>query len=87
MSQANTAPHAAQHQARLPEPEEVHDDHGNSVAAWTGVTIMILGSILWTLGIVISQDIIMWIGVALTVIGALAWPIGVKMGYGGASHQ
>ena len=65
----------------------MHDDHGNSVAAWTGVTIMILGSILWTLGIVISQGVIMWIGVALTVIGALAWPIGVKMGYGGASHQ
>lgn len=87
MNQAHSAPHATQYQARLPEPEEIHEDHGHSTAAWTGVTLMIIGSIVWTLGIVLSRDLITWIGVALTVIGALAWPVLIKMGFGGESHR
>ncbi|WP_462417656.1 HGxxPAAW family protein [Kytococcus sp. Marseille-QA3725] len=82
MTQAHSAPHGTERPVRPPEPEELHDDHGHSVAAWTGTILMILGSILVTAGIVAGQDLLIWIGVIVTVVGALAWPIMAKMGFG-----
>lgn len=87
MDQAQTTSHAAARPERLPEPPEVHEDHGSSVAAWVGVALMILGSIAITVGIVLPSQISLWVGIALAVIGAVAWPLGVRMGYGSKHGQ
>ena len=81
------APHAPQHPTRLPEPPEVHEDHGHSTAAWTGTILMIVGSVVIALGIVLPNDVMTYAGVALTVVGALAWPIMAKMGFGSKHGQ
>ncbi|SNC59369.1 hypothetical protein SAMN05445756_0051 [Kytococcus aerolatus] len=72
---------------RAPEPPEVHEDHGHSTAAWTGVTLMIIGAVVITVGIVLSNDPMTWGGTALAVIGALAWPVMAKMGYGSTHDE
>jgi len=55
--------------------------HGNTPAAWTGTLIMLLGSLLVSLGVVFAQSW-MWIaGAVLCVAGVVAW-IGMnKAGY------
>lgn len=66
-----------QHQAAA-----VHDGHGNSVAAWTAVTMIMLGSLVMSVGVAIPR---LWVGIAggvLVVGGALAGKILSVAGFG-----
>ncbi|OLT18520.1 hypothetical protein BJF80_14670 [Serinicoccus sp. CUA-874] len=47
------------------------DSHGHSVAAWVGVTIMLVGSVVAVWGVVLSPDWLLYVGLALGVVGAL----------------
>lgn len=63
------------------------ESHGNSVAAWTGVGILLLGTLLICLGLIFASQM-MWIpGIVLLVVGALAWIVLEKAGYGEAGHR
>ncbi|MDO5629534.1 MAG: hypothetical protein Q4G43_14565 [Mobilicoccus sp.] len=58
------------------------ESHGHSVAAWTGVGILLLASALICLGIVFGMMLLWLPGVVLLFVGAGAW-IGLeKAGYG-----
>jgi hypothetical protein len=57
--------------------------HGNTPAAWTGVSIVLLGFLLGGIGLVIGSMPLFWVGVACAPIGALAGLVMQKMGLGG----
>ncbi|HET7690369.1 MAG TPA: HGxxPAAW family protein [Nocardioidaceae bacterium] len=56
--------------------------HGNTPAAWTAVTIILLGFVLGGLALVIGNMPLFWIGCALGPIGGLAGLVMSKMGLG-----
>jgi hypothetical protein len=56
--------------------------HGNTAAAWTLVTIILLGFVVGGIGLVISNWLVFWIGVALAPIGIIVGLVMSKMGMG-----
>jgi hypothetical protein len=59
-----------------------HDSHGNSVAAWTAVTIIAVGFLLMTVAVVAGTTVLFGVGVALLPIGAIAGKVLSAMGFG-----
>lgn len=56
--------------------------HGNTPAAWTGVTIMLIGWVVGAVGLVMGEMLLFWIGVILQPIGLIAGYVMAKMGMG-----
>lgn len=56
--------------------------HGHSVAAWTGVTLLIVASVLLSVGIYFGLAWATWVGVAVVVLGIGAWVGLQSAGYG-----
>lgn len=56
--------------------------HGNTPAAWTGVTIILLGFIVGGIGLVISSMVLFWVGAALLPVGVIAGKVMAMMGMG-----
>lgn len=56
--------------------------HGNTPAAWTAVSIVMLGFILGGLGLVINSMPLFWVGVACAPIGGLLGMLMSRLGYG-----
>ena len=48
-----------------------HDSHGQTPAAWTAVTIVMIAFFVGTLGVVLGQYLMLWIGVGLVVLGGI----------------
>lgn len=59
-----------------------HPDHGNSVAAWTAVTIVMIASCVAAVGVLISSPLLFWVGVALVVVGVASGKVLAMMGFG-----
>ncbi len=60
-----------------------HDPgHGSSPAAWTGVTIMLIGATAGTLFFWFDQPLLVWASSSLLVIGPLAGSFMARAGYG-----
>lgn len=62
------------------------EDHGHSVAAWTGVIILILASALVCVGVFFN---LMWaniVGAVLVPVGVGAWYALNRAGFGETSH-
>lgn len=62
------------------------EDEGNSIAGWIGVTIMVLGFIVGTVGMFINADIVTYVGAGIVIVGAIAWPILKLAGLGPKGH-
>jgi hypothetical protein len=56
--------------------------HGNTPAAWTGVTIILIGFIVGGIGLVISSMLLFWIGVALVPVALIVGKVMQMMGMG-----
>ena len=56
--------------------------HGNTPAAWTGVTLILVGFTVGGLGLILDSWLIFWIGVVICPIGVIAGKILQKMGLG-----
>lgn len=56
--------------------------HGNTPAAWTGVTIILIGFVVGGIGLVVSSMLLFWVGVALLPVGAIAGKVMSMMGMG-----
>jgi hypothetical protein len=56
----------------------VSDNHGQTPAAWTGTILIILASIISTLGIIVANWNIFWGGVALAVVATAIWIVWEK---------
>jgi hypothetical protein len=56
--------------------------HGNTPAAWTGVTIVLLGFLVGGIGLMMGNWTVFWVGVALVPIGGVVGKVMQKMGMG-----
>ena len=59
-----------------------HEGHGNSIAAWTAVTIVMVASCVAAVGVLISAPWLFWVGIALVVVGVAAGKVLQMMGLG-----
>jgi hypothetical protein len=59
-----------------------HVNHGNSVAAWSAVTIIMVASCVAAIGVLISAPWLFWVGIALVVVGVAAGKVLQMMGFG-----
>ena len=64
------------------------DSHGNTPAAWSAVTIAMLGFVVGAVGLLLDpvNMTIFWIGVALGVASLVVFAVMVKMGFHESSH-
>lgn len=58
------------------------DNHGNTPAAWTAVTIGLLAFVVGGIGLIVGSMTIFWIGVALGPIAIVVGAVMGRMGYG-----
>jgi hypothetical protein len=63
--------------------QEMHEDHGHSVAAWTAVTIILVGAAVAAFSVAVTNTTLFVIGIALCVVGAVAGKVLSMAGYGG----
>jgi hypothetical protein len=63
--------------------EEAHDLHGNSPAAWTAVTIVLIAFTVGAIAMVLGPNwVLFWISVAIALAGALAGKVMQLLGFG-----
>ena len=62
------------------------DNHGNTWAAWSAVTIATLGFVVGGIGLMVFSWVTFWIGVAMLPIGALAGIVLSRMGFGATTQ-
>ena len=63
-----------------------HEDHGNTPAAWTAVTIIMLAFVVGAVAVLTANWVLFWVGaVGLAVIGAVAGKAMAMMGMGKAT--
>ena len=62
-----------------------HEDHGHTVAAWTGVTIIMVAFLVGAYGVVIARPTVFWVGIGLIAVGVVVGKVLALMGYGKAS--
>jgi hypothetical protein len=62
--------------------DENEPGHGNSPAAWTAVTIMLVGFTVGTIAFFLEQPLVVWISVGIVVLGLLTGVVLAKLGYG-----
>ncbi|MFV0459618.1 MAG: HGxxPAAW family protein [Actinomycetales bacterium] len=69
------------------EPDSITEPgHGNSVAAWTGVVIILIGALVSSLAVVAASTVGFIIGAVIIVLGVVAWKVLGVMGYGEKPH-
>ena len=67
--------------------EAPHDLHGNSPAAWTAVTIVLIAFTVGAIAMVLGPNwVLFWISVALAVLGALTGKVMQLLGFGVPAH-
>jgi hypothetical protein len=54
------------------------DNHGQTLAAWTGTFVIIAASVISTVGLVQNNWNMFWAGIVLTVIGGIVWIVWEK---------
>ena len=61
---------------------QVHDNHGQTPAAWTAVTIITIAFFLGSFAVVLAMPWLFWVSVALVVVGGIVGKVMSMMGYG-----
>lgn len=68
-------------------PDLPYNNHGNTLASWVMVIIMMLGSILAAVGFCIGNSALFIVGVAVIALGVVAGIVLRSAGYGqGGKH-
>jgi cyanate permease len=64
------------------------DNHGNTPAAWTAVTVAMLGFVVGAVGLMLDPIswVILWIGIALGVGAFVLFLVMAKLGYHESTH-
>ena len=61
---------------------DVHDNHGQTPAAWTAVIIVMVAFLVGTLGLVLGQWVMFWVGVGMVVLGGIVGKVMSMAGLG-----
>lgn len=64
-----------------------HENHYHSTAAWVGVSIMLVATVVGCWAAVFGPGWLMWAGLGLFVVGALVWYALSKAGYGAEAYE
>jgi hypothetical protein len=59
-----------------------HENHGNSVAAWVAVSIVMVATCVASVGVLVSKPWLFWLGVALVAVGVIAGKVLQMAGFG-----
>ncbi len=64
------------------------DNHGNTPAAWTAVTVAMLGFVVGAVGLLLDpvNMPVFWVGVALGAASLVVFAVMAKLGYHESSH-
>jgi hypothetical protein len=64
------------------------NNHGNTPAAWTAVSVAMLGFLVGSVALMLSpvNETLFWIGIALGVIALPLFMVLAKLGFNGDSH-
>ncbi|WP_075959001.1 Trp biosynthesis-associated membrane protein [Ornithinimicrobium sp. CNJ-824] len=75
----------------IPTPEQEHpmehENHYHSKAAWVGVSIMLVATVLGSWAAVFGPAWLLWAGLGLFAVGALVWFGMSKAGYGAEAYE
>lgn len=63
------------------------DSHGNSMAAWVGVTVMLIATVVGCWGVFAGPIELLYVGLGGFLVGALLWYGLDRAGFGGAKSQ
>jgi small neutral amino acid transporter SnatA (MarC family) len=64
-----------------------HEDHGNTPAAWTAVTIIMIAFVVGAVAVLTANWVLFWVGaVGLGVVGAVVGKAMAMMGMGKAAE-
>jgi hypothetical protein len=66
--------------------DEQHEDHGHSVAAWTAVGIILVGSAIGSVAVLVSSLALGIVAAVVIVAGAIAGKVLSMAGYGNRGH-
>jgi len=60
------------------------DNHGNTISAWTAVSVGLVGFVVGGIGLMLDpiNFVVFWVGVALALAPIVIYPVMNKMGYG-----
>jgi multisubunit Na+/H+ antiporter MnhG subunit len=61
---------------------EAHSNHGNTIAAWTGVGVIIIGSFIMSIAVVMASVLLFIIGGVVALLGVVAGKALSAAGYG-----
>ena len=61
---------------------EAHSNHGNTIAAWTGVGVIIIGAFIMSIAVVMASVLLFIIGGVVAVLGVVAGKALSVAGYG-----
>lgn len=59
-----------------------HDNHGQTPAAWTAVTIMMVGFLIGCIAVVFLNWVLLGVGFAVVAVGAVVGKVMQMMGMG-----
>jgi hypothetical protein len=65
-----------------PDVEGDHDNHGQSVAAWTAVGIVMFGALVMAIAVVIASKWLFVVGAVIAVLGGISGKVLAAMGFG-----
>lgn len=57
------------------------DNHGNTPAAWTAVTIALASFVVGGIGLMVDSMVTFWVGVALTPLAIIVGYVMSRMGF------
>jgi Family of unknown function (DUF6704) len=64
-----------------------HESHGHSVAAWSAVTIILVGALVMALAVVFPSVLLFVVGALVAVTGVVVGKLLAMAGYGGKSRS
>ncbi len=65
-----------------PMNEPPHETHGNTPAAWTAVTIIMIAFLVGTIGLIVNSWPMFWVAIGLVAVGAIVGRVMAMAGLG-----
>src|SRR3954452_14156717 len=75
-----------QRAGQAPHVEPDHNSHGQSIASWTAVAVVMLGALTMAIAVVIAAAWLFVVGAVIDVLGGITGKVLSAMGFGVSGH-
>jgi hypothetical protein len=75
-----------QHAGQAPHVERDHSSHGQSIASWTAVGVVMAGALIMAIAVVIAATWLFVVGAVVAVLGGISGKVLSAMGFGVSGH-